>query len=242
MTAFSIDLDPARVGRLLTRVAVLLLVTSTTVAVTRVAAGGQLGLHDFGARFDVDSEGSIPTWFSSLVLLAGALLLAVTAADHKRAGGRDALHWSLLAALLCVFSLDEVASFHEYTSVVLDVELFGFESAFSWVVFGLAFTVVFAVVMTPFVRRLDLRLRRRLTLAAGLYFGGALGVEMLNADVAASAVDATYRYVLQTAAEEALEMAGAIALVYALLHHLRERSVSVSLDFGAPSAPRGDAP
>src|SRR3546814_18249062 len=74
--------------------------------------------------------------------------------------------------------------------------------------FGLAFTVVFAVVMTPFVRRLDLRLRRRLTLAAGLYFGGALGVEMLNADVAASAVDATYRYVLQTAAEEAPEMIG----------------------------------
>src|SRR3546814_400743 len=35
---------------------------------------------------------------------------------------------------------------------------------------------------------------------------------------------------------------GALALAYALLHHLRGRAVSVGLACGAPSAPRGAAP
>ena len=68
------------------------------------------------ASFDLDGEGSLAVWFSSMTLAAGAVaaLLVYTVRRHRR----DDYHgryrvWIWAAAALTIMSLDETASLHE---------------------------------------------------------------------------------------------------------------------------------
>lgn len=213
-------IDPRRVLGVLIRIAVVIVITGTAVSLIRVNVGWEVDPSDFGARFELVREQSLPSWFSSLQLAASAPLLCLLAWRSKRAGSADWYRWAGLAVLMTVFSLDEVASFHEYSSVILGIEVFGFHGAYNWVVFGAIFLVVLGVVYAPFVAGLEPVLRLRLVLGAGIYFGGALGVEMLNAHLASNGGEAGYRYALQTTVEESMEIGGAILVFYALLCHV----------------------
>ncbi|HEX5878718.1 MAG TPA: hypothetical protein VF468_10405 [Actinomycetota bacterium] len=67
----------------------------------------------FMRLFDVNSEGNVPSWFSSMLLMGCALVAALLAALVRRAGGRDARCWAGLAVILSLLSLDEAVALHE---------------------------------------------------------------------------------------------------------------------------------
>ncbi len=233
-----IRVDARQIRNLLIRAGVFIVVLGISVSFSRIAAGGQLGADDLGARFELHTENSLSAWFSSLLLLASSPLFALFAIRSRgQRQGRNTLAWSGLAVLMLAMSLDEMASFHEHAGVVFDIRVAGFHGGYSWVAIGFAFVLVFGLVYAPFVRRLAAELRRDLIIGAAVFFGGAVGVETLNAYTASTdGTDATYRYVAQTAVEEGMEMLGAILVIYALLAHLQRNDWSVTFRFRASHA------
>lgn len=173
-------------------------------------------------EFDVDKEHNIPTFFSTILLLLSALLLAAISIKKRRAP--YARHWSLLPVVFFLLALDEGASMHEYLINPLRVALGATGLLYyTWVVPGALFAVVFAACYLQFLSHLPARTRRLFVLAGVLFVGGAIGFELLEGQYFYHyGVREDFLYSLLTALEEALEMTGVIVFIYALLDYLRQ--------------------
>jgi hypothetical protein len=210
--------------------------------------------------FDVGEERSIPTWFESIQFLLCSILLAVVAVAKKQRNDRYILHWSVLSIILLLLSLDEVASIHEaigQQSERLLHSATGFTPggaiSFFWVVPGTIFVVIVLVAYLRFLAHLPRSTRRSFLLAGALFVLGALGLEMLSAQISSSSEGIANFFGmelglsrhsgsalpkimigLQTSVEEMFEMLGLTAFVYALLAYIRsyveEISVRVRID------------
>ena len=198
---------------------------------------------------DVGEERSIPTWFESILFLLCSVLLAVVTVAKKQSDDRYSLHWSVLSIILLLLSLDEVASIHEAIGAQLERLLHnitGFNASgaitFFWVVPGAVFVFIVLLAYVRFLAHLPQTTRRLFLFAGALFVLGALGLEMLTAQVMSSSggiadwvasssggiVDRgsassipTILKGLQTSIEEMFEMLGLTAFVYALLAYIR---------------------
>jgi len=97
------------------------MLTVAVILLTAAGVAGQFWEHGLGQDrfvefvrlFDPDAEANVPTWFSSLLLLlAAALLAAMARAKHVRRDPFTPL-WIALAMVFAGLSVDEFASVHE---------------------------------------------------------------------------------------------------------------------------------
>jgi hypothetical protein len=223
----TIDLHPARLGRLVIVAAAIVMALS----VASVVAWEVLDVHGT-RRLDADEEGSVPAWLQSSLLLASALLWEVMA---RREGTerRSARAWRLLAFVFALASLDETIAAHEWLIDPLR-EAIGASGVlyYSWVLPGaVAAAVVAAVVLRP-VFALPAAIRWRLIAAAALYLGGALGFELVGGALADDGSSSGLTYRLATQVEEALEITGVVLVVLTLLRLL------ASVEHGADTEDR----
>lgn len=180
--------------------------------------------------FDLSNEQTFATWYASLLFLFSAFLLVLIAVVHRGSDrGKEAVYWGGLAVVFLLLSADEVAMVHEWTANLAPAGRGVFY--YSWVFAGLALVGGLSVVYVPFVLRQNRRLRLLLVAAAVVFVGGALGMEMLNAWLEDYYPSAQLAYMLTTAVEESMELAGLIVFVYALLDHLRLQKAQLSLSF-----------
>jgi hypothetical protein len=199
--------------------------------------------------FDVNEERSIPTWFESIQFLLCSILLAVVAVAKKQRNDRYSLHWGVLSIILLFLSLDEVAAIHEALGAQSERLLHnttGFTPSgaisFFWVVPGAVLVFIVLLAYLRFLGHLPQTTRRLFLFAGALFVLGALGLEMLTAQVvsssggiadwvasssggivdrqSASAIPTILKGV-QTSIEEMFEMLGLTAFVYALLAYIR---------------------
>src|SRR5215212_1459910 len=213
--------------------------------------------------FDVGQERSIPTWFESILFLLCSILLAVVTVAKRRRNDRYSLHWSFLSIIFLLLSLDEVASIHEaigQQSARLLHNTTGFTPGgaikFFWVVPGAIFVLIVLVAYLRFLANLPRSTRYSFLFAGALFVLGAVGLEMLSAQVSSSSEGITNFFGmelglsghsgsaipkimigLQTCFEEMFEMLGLTAFVYALLAYIssyvEDISVRVRIDKSA---------
>lgn len=169
--------------------------------------------------FDVNTEGNVPTWFASGILLLAAVLAAVVA-SLRRARDRPALRWIVLAAVLATMSLDEAASLHERVLDGVGRSIVGDGAdgwlRHAWLVPGIVVAAVLAAGSLKLARDLPGRSGRLLAVATGLYFLGAIGFESASGQALATRGDGP-AYVVVTTLEEGAELAGALLLLHVLL-------------------------
>lgn len=183
-------------------------------------------IHGTMHLFDLGLDGNIPTWYASASLLLCALLLFLIARAVKGDQEKWKKHWYGLCALFLFLSIDETATLHERAGDALDQlapavqELGGF-LFYSWVIIGGAAVALVSLIFLRFTLSLPGRKRMLFVLAAGVFVGGALGVEMVNAWLHDSVGTNTFAYVTMTVVEELLEMTGVLIFIYALLDVLR---------------------
>jgi hypothetical protein len=198
--------------------------------------------------FDVGREDSIPTWFESMQFMLCSVLLAVVARSNGQRGEQYSKHWGVLSIIFLYLSLDEVATIHETIGGELQRLLYattGFTPSgaisFFWVVPASIFVLVVALSYIGFLVHLPKSTRRRFVFAAAVFLLGALGFEMLTAEVVSSSgaiaswvassfggeIDRGTANAIptilkggQTSIEEMLEMLGLTAFVWALLAHI----------------------
>ena len=211
--------------RVLARLPIVLLAADLVIVALHVATGWPV--------FDLDSEGNLPTWYSSTKLVAFAVLAtAIYGAEAKRS-----LPWLLVALLFLALSADETASMHERAArwIMREFEfgldlretLLSGESSMD----ALAWPAIFAPLIAGLLGLLALFFGRRLRPVPGalaLAFAGigayaaAIGLEAsvyVLPSMAEWNEGETARYQWMTAVEEAFEFVGTTALFAALVRY-----------------------
>jgi len=223
----TISVSPAQVTRLLTLVVSALVAAGIASVAVKHALGGA-SVWRVVQLFNLDVEGTIPSWYSSCALLGAAGLLGLIARAERERGSQDWRYWAGLAVIFVALSADEAASIHELAIHPLRRAL-GVSGvlAFAWVIPGAAFVALVGAVYLRFLLRLPAPTRSQFVLAGALFVGGALGMEMVG-----GALYTAYGMGLQTAlesiVEETLEMVGIVVFIHALLSHLRHVAGSIA--------------
>lgn len=175
-------------------------------------------LYGIGPLFDPAREGNVPTWFSSALLLGSAIALA-------QVGGPDRRRWLVLAAVLCLASLDETANLHELLSAQARRRLFQPGFGQLWVLFLGPVAVAFLAAYAGFIRRQDRVVRRGFALGAALFVGGALGVELVEIALERRQAGAL-TVALTMVVQEVMELSGAVVLLGASMAQLASDRVA----------------
>ena len=192
--------------------------------------------------FDLDQEANVTTWYSTVLLLLAAVLLAVIARAAHTARAQFRLHWALLALILLVMSVDEASSIHELAIRPLRSAL-GVQAGvlyFTWVVPAGAAVLLVGIAYLRFVLHLPAATRRLFVIAGGVYVGGALGLELIGGYLASHHGGEGLAYLAEVTIEETMEMSGAVLFIHGLMGHIRRELGEVRITFGAagPAVPR----
>ena len=181
----------------------------------------------FTKYFDVGQERNIPTLYSVLALAVAATLLATNARHSWEKCDGQHRYWAGLGLIFLFLAFDEGTKIHEKTSNVIEqwITPQGY-LYWLWVIpYGFA-VLVLAAVYLRFLVRLSRTTRYYFILAALLFLGGAIGVDMLQAREADLMIgnDYTILYCVLYSLEEFLEMIGVAVFIYALLKNLADES------------------
>jgi hypothetical protein len=173
--------------------------------------------------FDLGTDNSIPTWYSSITLLICSILLTFIFVVKRASGDRFARSWGLLAFIFVFLSVDEVARIHETIGEVYALNISRPTNGwlfYTWVIPGTAFVLVMAAAYLKFLVNLPARTRALFVISGAIYVGGALGIEMINARNAYLNPAGSFAQSMMTTLEEFFEMAGIAVFLYALLSYI----------------------
>ncbi|HSD91172.1 MAG TPA: hypothetical protein VLB44_26800 [Kofleriaceae bacterium] len=166
-------------------------------------------------KLSLSFEANLPTWFSSSLLLLCAIAAGVIATGRPP----RRWHWWGMCAVAGWMSLDEAAELHEHLSGMFDT---GGVLYFDWVIPAAVIVLAIGIAYLPFIRDLAADTRKRLVIAATIYIGGALIMELPLGWVTEHDDMETLRYALLDWAEETMEMIGATLAFLALVQHHQE--------------------
>lgn len=182
------------------------------------------------AFLDLDSEKSLPAWFSSWLLLAGAFLTGVHAWLETGRDNRMARYWTVLTVIFVYLSLDEEAAIHEKLGILVHHAHFSGFLKFAWVVAVAPLLLVGGLYFLPFLRRLPSPIGWRIFIAGCVYVGSAFGIELIGGYIVTN-YGRGWLYWIENAIEESGEMIGACLFIAALLLSLERISPPVTLRF-----------
>jgi len=183
-------------------------------------------MQGFVPQFNLDREMNIPTWFSTVCFLFAALLLwQLSGVDTKIARK----YWRGLSMVFVFISIDECAAIHEMAVDIMR-RLFHAHGLlyFSWVILGVAFVAILALLYTRFIILKTRPIRGLFFLSAGIFLVGTLGLEMIGGRYVESHGMETFTYALIANGEEALELIGLVVFLHALMVLLEKRQQSAS--------------
>ncbi len=179
-------------------------------------------LHDFIWGFDVNSEANITTYYSVSAAMASALLLFIIACLKNATKDRYRFYWAALAGLLLYMSMDDASVIHEKVSKYLKgVSDMGGWFEYKWVIVGLAVIGLLVIGFFRFWLHLDNKYKFLFVASAALYFGGAVGAEILGGRWAYSNGSKNFTYVLFNTFEQSLQYGGLTLLAYSLLLYIQ---------------------
>ena len=215
-----VAVHPWKVSRLLGAAAVLLVMASSAGQLITYWSGHP-EVYGLVHLFFLGDEGNVPTYFSAVILLLGALLLAVIAVLKGQSGDRYRRYWAALSFVFVYMSVDEAAQVHELMSRPVE-ELLGQSPggifSYAWVIPGLAIMCLVALLFLRFVLHLPPKIRWMAIAAGAMFFGGAIGFELIEGRFDALYGHTNLAFSLITTVEETLEMAAVILWDHALLY------------------------
>jgi alkylhydroperoxidase/carboxymuconolactone decarboxylase family protein YurZ len=186
----------------------------------------------------VSAEGNLPTFYSALALLMCAVLLWMCGQVAHAQRDRFARQWITLSLMFLYIAIDEASGIHELTGKAIKrVVMFDGFLYYPWVLVGSTAVLIAAVSFFAFARALPRRTRRLALIAAAVFVGGAIGVEMLGARHASVHGTQNLTNALIATVEEACEMLGVALFMYALIRHLEEARAAIVIRFGASPLP-----
>ena len=167
-------------------------------------------LTDIFNRFDLGHEPSIPSFFSSVLILFAASIAFLNCLLKSKAK----MSWQVAGVVLVCLAVDETVMFHEMLNAGMKAG--GFSESqfyFPWTVLGALFVIVVFIVTLPILIQSQRKYSIRFVAAGAIYVTGAIGVENIAANIffhagsEAEGVKTISHWIAQTI-EETLEMVG----------------------------------
>ena len=207
----------------------------STAACHLIFGQGTANLIGFSQIIDVDAEGNLPTWYAAALLHLAALLAWMIATSDEE----NVIQWKIIAVLLLLMGVDEVASLHNAPSRRLG-ELLGNQEGImmnAWVIPGGILCLCVAIGFWRFLLRQPRWLSWGLAISAALYVTGALLLEMAGTYVEFETAGFNYdgdqfyslKYELITVLEELFEYSGVILAIYLFLRRAGELESRISV-------------
>lgn len=192
--------------------------------------------------FYIDREKNIPTLYSVLLLSLCAILIFIIAFHRRGKPSSYFPHWLGLAFGFSLMACDEFMMLHELFVRPMNKVLGEDRSAFlnfSWVVPGIIVVTLLAVVYIRFLMKLPSRTRWLFIVAAILYLGGVIGMEILGGYIQKVYGDLQREYIIACHLEESLEYSGTVLFIYSLLDFIKQQAESIRFSFssGSPVVP-----
>jgi hypothetical protein len=185
--------------------------------------------------FNLDREFNLPTFYGSLTLLFCALLLRLIAYRKEINQEPYSKQWKILAVIFAILALDEFTAIHEILIIPDLADKLGLPGFLRplWVIPATILVIIFISKYWRFTMKLPKTTRFYFILAAIVYIGGALGMEMIGGFYAEIAHQQSLGYALITVAEEVMEMVGIIIFSYGLLKYLQKyrETLQINLQF-----------
>lgn len=235
MAINQISLNPSAIARILGAVAFLLVLASIGGQFSRFALGHDY-LKGLVPLFYIDAEQNIPTYFTVLLMLFAALLLAIIAVLNRKQRIPHVSKWAILSFGFLFMAYDEAFQVHErlispVRTLLSDSNLGVFY--FAWVIPGIALVLVLGLFFLRFLLHLPATARLRFLMAATFYIGGAIGVELIGGRYTELHGSQNWTYSMIATVEESLEMAGLIVFIWALLKYCADNYKEVRFRFEA---------
>ncbi|MBW4459938.1 MAG: hypothetical protein KME47_06815 [Nodosilinea sp. WJT8-NPBG4] len=180
--------------------------------------------------FSMGQESNLPTYISTLNLLLAGILCGIISFHESNLRNRVNWHWLGLSAGLMLMSVDEAAKIHEgIIGVFLEMSIGRGTGIFYylWYLVYIPIVVAVGLLYIPFLKRLPLRYSSRFVLAALVFLGGAVGMEMVESVLKYSGINTAISILF----EETLEMLGIVILIHMLLLYLSEHKYDLNLSF-----------
>lgn len=206
------------------------MLAAVTLLLVLLSIGGQFSkyllghdtLTELAPLFYVDQEHNIPTYFSVLLILIAASLLGIIAKIISKQRLPHGSKWALLSFGFLLMAIDETFQFHERLNIPVgkllgDGELGIFY--FPWVIPAIVLVIVLGLFFLKFLFDLPARTRFWFMMAAIIYLGGAIGVELIGSNHAELHGFENWTYSVIATIEESLEMGGLIVFIGALLSY-----------------------
>lgn len=215
----------------------------TILNVVAIVAEFHFGFHSAKGLvpfLSFDSERSLPTFVSSLLLLGSGILLAAIA-RYGRHDGTGSRPWAILSGLFVFLAIDEFASIHERfiqpTRNLLETSGLLYSA---WIIpYGLLLLVV-AAAFRRFLNDLPRALRALFLLSGAIYVFGAVGFESIGGRHFEALGARDLSYAVYYTCEEILEMVGVSVFIYALLGYIAVHLPSIM--FRVEAGEWSDAP
>ncbi|MGB7085689.1 MAG: hypothetical protein WBD47_09045 [Phormidesmis sp.] len=174
------------------------------------------------SKFSVSKEQSFPTLYSSLALAFCSGLLWVIKRFKERVRDRYIRHWRFLSFTFLYLAIDEMLSIHEKASEPL--HKLGVNGVLhnAWLLPASIVVLIFGLSFLGFLFHLPKAIRRLVLFAFCTFIAGAGVVELLGGYYAFLYGREGIVYALVTTVEEACEMLGIVAFIYALLLYMRK--------------------
>lgn len=182
--------------------------------------------------FNIDGENTIPSYFSTILLLATSVLLVLIFLIKNKQSEPYRKHWLGLAVIFLYLSLDECIGLHERL-IGITQKLSGINTGIfflAWVIpFGI-FVILFGLVYLRFLWHLPLRFRWLFIAAGTIYVFGAIGMEIIGGHyMEKNGWNLTLHFLFTI--EETLEMLGVIMFIAVLLNYLSQEFSDINTDF-----------
>lgn len=183
-------------------------------------------------EFNLDKENNMPTFYATALLLISSLLLFIISRIKMLKNDLYRKHWSFLSVLFLLLALDEASSLHERLVYPLR-RMFNLSGIFyfSWVIVGIIAILILTVTYIKFIIDLPRKAKVQFIIAAVLFVGGALGVELIAGAYASSYTKDNLTFDIISAFEEILEMSGIAVFINALLQYLSTHDKGIVFHF-----------
>jgi len=232
-TNFEISLNPSKILNILALIIIMLIIASLIGQIFQYFFDHEY-VFGFVPKFNLDKEANVPTYFSSFLLLFAGVLFGIIAIFKLKTDDMYAKHWSVLAILFTVASIDESAGIHELT--ILPLRHFLGTSGFlyyAWVIPGMLFVIFLSIAFWKFGLDIPKTTKRLLIIGVIVYFTGALGLELIGGYYTELYGRDNFFYSIITTIEESLELIGVVLIIKALLNYIEVNLPKVTLTFGS---------
>lgn len=190
-------------------------------------------VHKLVKLFYVELELNIPAFFSMLILLFATLLIGVITFLKKKDNAQYVFEWSVLSLGFLLMAFDEIASIHERLIEPVR-EIIGENNLgvfyFAWVIPAVILITALGFFFLRFLWNLPSKTRFMFIIAAAIYLGGAVGLEMIEGWYSEVNGRETLVYMFLTTLEETLEMLGTILFIRALLNYIAENYKNIEVE------------